>query len=164
MLATLHIDWWMVLVAFLLVAPLLHAQRNLTVSVTSPLATLTAAGNSSDLQSMTVTSTWGGSGGFFNFGNVATCVSISSPLTGTNGNPDTIPQANIMVTATTIGTASIAGPGGCGSPIGLQVDTTGEWFLFAGSRTVTMQFQAINTGNLAADTYTGTINILVATD
>ncbi len=162
MMETLQIDWWMVLVAFLLVAPMLHAQNRLTVSVTTPLPTLTAVGNSSDQQTMAVTTSWA-QGGRNWWGNVTTCVYMTAPLTGTNGNPDTIQPANIMVTATGIGTTSIVSSGGCGVATALQVNSTFEIFFWAGSLTVPMQFQAVNTGNLAADTYSGTINIIVVT-
>ena len=159
MVTTLRIDCWMVLGAFLLVAPQLHAQNGLTVTVTSPLPTLTAVGNSSDQQSMTVTVSWSHGGRGWS-GTLSTCVYMTAPLTGTNGNTDTIPPANIMVTSAK-GTSSIVSSGGCGVSTALQVDSRSLSFFQASSYTVPMQFQAVNTGNLAADTYTGTINITV---
>ena len=159
--ATLHIDCWMLLVAFLFVTPLLHAQKNLTVTVTSPLGTLMAAGSSSDQQSMTVTASWSATGPP-NSGYVTTCVSMTAPLTGTGGNPDTIPAANIMVTSAS-GTSSIVSSGGCGVTSALQVNSTRvSNYHSGGNINISMKFQAINTGALAADTYTGTINIITA--
>jgi len=156
--ATLHFDWWIVAVAFMLVTPLLQAQWvTLRVSTTT-LPTLTATGTSSDQQSMTITTSWTGR---LN-ATVRTCVYMLTALTGTNGNPDTIPQANIMVTygATT---RSIVGTNGCGVATGLQVNSRRVRNTRNGSFTVPLQFQAINTGTLAADTYTGTINIIATT-
>jgi len=159
--ATLHIDCWMVLVAFLFVTPLLHAQKNLTVTVTSSLGVLTAAGSSSNQQSMTVTVSWSATGPK-NSGYVTTCVYMTAPLTGTGGNPDRIPAADIMVTSAS-GTSSIVSSGGCGVTTALQVDSTPvSNFHSGGTINISMQFQAMNTGALAADTYTGTINIIAA--
>jgi len=155
--ATLHMDRWMMLATVLLVAPMLHAQVTMQLSTTI-LPTLTATGASSNLQPLTITTSWIGK---LN-ATVRTCISLTAALTGTAGNPDTIPPANIMVTYRTT-TTSIVGTNGCGIPKGLQVNRRRVRNVRNGSIIVTLQFQAINTDTLAADTYTGTINIISTT-
>jgi len=143
------------LAAVLVCAQSLKAQ-SLTVSVISPLPNLTVNGTSTNTGSMTIKTTWNTGGHYL--GLVETCLYMTAPLTGTGGNPDSIAAAKVQITLPNGTTESIVGGGDCGVPTSTRI----AWNLgvLSGNVNASVGFQVTGLGNLAADTYSGTVNVV----
>lgn len=142
------------LAALLVCAQPLRAQ-SLTVSVVSPLPNLTVNGTSTNTGSMTVRTSWNAGGRYL--GWVETCLYMNAPLTGTGGNPDTIAAANVQITLPSGTTQSIVGSGDCGVPTSTRITWNhGQ----SGNANASVGFQVTSLGNLGADTYSGTVNVV----
>ena len=141
--------------AALLVCTQPSRAQSLTVSVVSPLPNLTVNGTSTNTGSMTVRTSWNAGGRYL--GLVATCLYMNAPMSGTGGNPDTIAAANVQITLPNGTTESIVGGGDCGVPTSTRI----TWNLGqSGNANASVGFQVTGLGNLGADTYSGTVNVV----
>lgn len=159
-------------VALLLVtaiAPVLRAQT-LGIGVQSTLPKFQLVSNSTATNNLVVLSNWN-----FPFptshwwsGNVSVCVYMTSPMTGTANNTDTIPASAVQVNGASI----VTGSTNCGIPSAFPVVTNVAISYFGstpatktqnGSRSDTLGISISGyANNLEPDTYTGSINLIVS--
>jgi hypothetical protein len=132
--------------------------ESLSIAATGPLANFDLdAGDPTAAQALGITTTWSLTP---QRTQVQVCIYMSGPMTGTGGNPDTIPEANVRA-----GGASInAGPG-CGLATVTVVSTTA--LVNNAQRkngsvvdSVNIDINAFTPLALMPDTYTGTINLV----
>ena len=147
-------------------APVAHAQDSLSIGVQSTLPTFqlvsnpTATNNLVVLANWNITTTW--------FAHLSTCVYMTSPMSGTGNNTDTIPASAVQVNGTSI----VTGAPNCGIPSAFPVVTNSFiWILGGSPSTRTQNGSRSDTlgisisgypSNLEPDTYTGTINLIAS--
>lgn len=91
---------------------------------------------------------------------VTVCVYMSAPMTGTGGNPATIPASSVRVGGTSI----VTGSTNCGVPTATKVASQFLLLSFNDSRTDTLTIDLNSySAALPPDTYTGTINLVATT-
>ncbi len=155
----------MVLLA-LATAPVAHAQDSLSIGVQSTLPTFQLVSNPTATNNLVVLTNW-------NFpttllAHLSTCVYMTSPMSGTGNNTDTIPASAVQVNNSSI----VTGSTNCGIPSSTAIVTNSLiWVLGGsassrtqnGSRTDTLGISISGyPSTLEPDRYTGTINLIAS--
>lgn len=158
--------------ALLLVTAIAHSAhaQTLSIGVQSTLPKFQLISSPTVTNNLTLLSNWNFPflTGHWLSGNVSVCVYMTSPMTGTGSNTDTIPASAVQVNGSSI----VTGSTNCGIPSAFPVVTNVAISLFGttpatrtqnGSRSDTVGVSISGyPNNLEPDTYTGSVNLIVS--
>jgi hypothetical protein len=159
----------MALLLVMAIAHPAHAQT-LSIGVQSTLPKFQLISSPTVTNNLTLLSNWNFPflTGHWLSGSVSVCVYMTSPMTGTGSNTDTIPASAVQVDGSSI----VTGSTNCGIPSAFPVVTNAAISLFGttpatrtqnGSRSDTVGVSISGyPNNLEPDTYTGSINLIVS--